>query len=94
MTLVLDSEAAFREAFASALQARPRRWATPGAMACDLDSRMVQTPALERVDQALVDLAEGRDRRLMVFAPPQEGKVSVAPGSSRCGCWSRTPTSA
>lgn len=92
MAMALDSDTAFRDAFANALRPRPRRWASPGAMACDLDSRMIQTPALELVDQALVDLAEGRDRRLMVLAPPQEGKVNAAPASSRCGCWSRTPT--
>lgn len=75
MTVV---DAAPWEAAARLWEPRPRRWPTPGAMACDLDSRMIQTPALDVVDMALVDLAEGRDNRLMVLAPPQEGK------SERC----------
>lgn len=51
-----------------------RRWATPGDLAHDLDSRMVRTPALDLIDQALVDLADGRDERLAIFMSPQEGK--------------------
>lgn len=78
MTLALDAEAAFREAFAAALQPRPQRWAAPGDMAVELDNRMIQTPALRLIDQALLDLSEGREQRLMIFAPPQEGK------SERC----------
>jgi len=35
---------------------------------------MVQTPALDLIDQALVDVEEGRNRLLIVSMPPQEGK--------------------
>lgn len=50
------------------------KWPTPGAMAKDLDGRTVQTPALDLIDQALVDLANTPDGRLIVVMPPQEGK--------------------
>ncbi|WP_242892467.1 phage terminase large subunit [Actinomadura litoris] len=51
-----------------------RRWDTPGALARELDPRTVQTPALTIIDQALVDIGEGRGNRLMISVPPQEGK--------------------
>jgi predicted phage terminase large subunit-like protein len=60
---------------ARSFESKPRRWAAPGDMAVELDNRMIQTPALRLVDQALLDLADGRDKRLMIFAPPQEGKL-------------------
>lgn len=49
-------------------------WTTPGDMALDLDPKTVQTPALNLIDQALVDVAERRCKRLMLAMPPQEGK--------------------
>lgn len=54
----------------------PRRehWETPGQLALALDDRTVQTPALTLVDQALVNLANTPDGRLIVVMPPQEGK--------------------
>jgi predicted phage terminase large subunit-like protein len=51
-----------------------RRWATPGRLAKDLDPKTIQTPALDLIDAALVDVAEGRCTRLMISLPPQEGK--------------------
>jgi predicted phage terminase large subunit-like protein len=50
------------------------RFATPGELACKLDPRTVQTPALDLVDKALVDLAEKRTKRLIISIAPQEGK--------------------
>lgn len=50
------------------------KWRTPGQMAQALDPRTVQTPALELIDQALVDLMDTPDGRLIVIMPPQEGK--------------------
>lgn len=48
---------------------------TPGALASGLyPGTVVQTPALEMLDDALVDVAEGGTDRLMWFMPPQEGK--------------------
>jgi len=49
-------------------------WDTPGSMALALDPRTNQTPALDLIDQALVDVAEGRCTRLMISMAPQEGK--------------------
>jgi predicted phage terminase large subunit-like protein len=74
VTLALDPEVAFRDAFARALTPRERRWASPLDMAQELDPRVVRTPALELINSALVDLAESREDRLMVSLGPQEGK--------------------
>lgn len=56
--------------------ASPRtcRWATPGQLARHLDPKTVQTPALDLIDAALVDVAEARCDRLMISLAPQEGK--------------------
>lgn len=51
-----------------------QRWATPGELARHMDPNTVQTAALDLLDQNLVDVAEGRCRRLMWSMPPQEGK--------------------
>lgn len=64
---------------------RPRRWPSPLAMAAELDPATVRTPALDLVDSALVDLAEGRCTRLQVFLPPQEGKSNT--GSRWTPAW-------
>lgn len=47
---------------------------TPGALAAALDPATVQTPALNLIDAALIEVAEGRCKRLMISMPPQEGK--------------------
>lgn len=47
---------------------------TPGALAKALDPSTKQTPALDLIDAALLDVAEGRCDRLMLSMPPQEGK--------------------
>jgi hypothetical protein len=52
----------------------PPRWATPGALAQALDRKTIQTPALDLIDSALVDVANGRCDRLMIAMSPQEGK--------------------
>lgn len=53
---------------------RPRRWATPGDLArhCEPDTR--QTPALDLIDRAVVDLLDGAAPRQLLNAPPQTGK--------------------
>lgn len=62
------------EAAARFFEPHERRWATPGDMARDLDPRTVQTPALDLIDRALVDLLDTPDGRLIISMPPQEGK--------------------
>lgn len=47
---------------------------TPGVVARLLDGRIVQTPALELIDDLLLQIAEGHITRLIVSVPPQEGK--------------------
>jgi predicted phage terminase large subunit-like protein len=48
---------------------------TPGALAAALYPRVtIQTPALQLLDEQLVEVAEARVDRLMWFMPPQEGK--------------------
>ncbi len=51
-----------------------RSWKSPGDLARDLDPTTVQTPALELIDQALIDVDAGRCDRLIISMPPQEGK--------------------
>lgn len=47
---------------------------TPGSLARFLVGNTVQTPALDLIDQALIDLVDTPDGRLIVTLPPQEGK--------------------
>lgn len=59
-----------------------RTYAAPGELATALEARSRQTPALEAIDDALVDLTDGvNTTKLMVFMAPQEGK------STRVSCW-------
>jgi predicted phage terminase large subunit-like protein len=62
----------------AAYQSTPhgRRYARPGDLAKALDSKTVSTPALEKIDDALVALMEPDTEHdaLAVFMPPQEGK--------------------
>jgi predicted phage terminase large subunit-like protein len=54
--------------------AEDARWATPGTLAAELNPKTVQTPALDKIDQALAELLDTPDGRLIVTLPPQEGK--------------------
>lgn len=62
------------ELAARSFETRPSEYATPGDLAQALDPRIRQTPALELIDQHLVDLLDTRDGRLTLSMPPQEGK--------------------
>lgn len=59
---------------ADQLEGAARDYPTPGALARAIEPRTVQTPALDLLDAALVDAAEGRHPRLIFTMPPQEGK--------------------
>jgi predicted phage terminase large subunit-like protein len=50
------------------------RYPTPHDLARAIDPRIVRTPALELLDENLIDAAEGRCPRLIFSMPPQEGK--------------------
>lgn len=60
-----------------------QRYPSPGALAVAYNPSTRQTPALQAIDTALVDLADtpGATGRQMIFVPPQEGK------STRTSCW-------
>ena len=55
--------------------AERRQWPTPGALATDLDPLTRNTPALQLIDQHLVDAFRTPDSRLIISMPPQEGKT-------------------
>jgi predicted phage terminase large subunit-like protein len=60
-------------------EAPAKTWATPGAMAVELDRGTKQTPALRVIDEHLAlwirgELPTGNGSYLMVSMPPQEGK--------------------
>ena len=61
------------------------RWSTPGELAAALDSRTVQTPALDLIDAELIRAANTPDARLIISMPPQEGKSQRA--SRRFPLW-------
>lgn len=61
------------------------KWATPGQMAQALDPRTIQTPALELIDEKLVDAFNTPDSRLIISMSPQEGKSQRA--SRRFPLW-------
>ena len=64
----------FLDDVADELEENSDAYPAPGALAKFCEPRTIQTPALEMLDQALLDAAEGRQPRLMWFMPPQEGK--------------------
>ena len=57
-----------------------RTWATPGDLARHINPKTVQTPALDLIDAALVELLDTPDSRLIISMPPQEGKSTRAAG--------------
>lgn len=50
------------------------KFSSPGELAQHADPRTRQTAALQLLDDNLVDVAEGRCKRLIFSMPPQEGK--------------------
>lgn len=67
------------------------RWATPGELARRLNPKTVQTPALDLIDQALVEAAATPDARLIVTMAPQEGKSVRAAGDFPLWMLTRNP---
>lgn len=50
-------------------------WATPGELAAAIVPATVQTPALDLIDDALVEAYSTPNARLILSVPPQEGKT-------------------
>ncbi|MBP2704411.1 phage terminase large subunit [Microbispora sp. RL4-1S] len=73
MTVLSPWEVASRQ-FQPPAEPEAPKWATPGQLALAIDPTTIQTPALDLIDAALVDVAEGRCDRLVITMPPQEGK--------------------
>jgi predicted phage terminase large subunit-like protein len=59
---------------ARAFEPAEHDFATPGDLAKAIDPHTIQTPALDLIDAALVDVEAGRCDRLIISMPPQEGK--------------------
>lgn len=66
------------ELAARAFEPPQRRWPTPGHLARTITPKTVQTPALDLIDAALVNLLDTPDDRLIITMPPQEGKSTRA----------------
>ncbi|WP_433329995.1 phage terminase large subunit [Spirillospora sp. CA-294931] len=73
MAVDLAWEYAARQFEPAAPADRPT-WESPGDLAAAVDPTTVQTPALDLIDQALVEVEAGRCDRLIITMPPQEGK--------------------
>lgn len=86
MTLTAGTD--WAEYAARAFEAPRRRWAAPGVMAQALDTKTVQTPALDLIDEELVRLLDTPDGRLIISMPPQEGKSQRT--SRRFPLWALT----
>lgn len=67
-----------REATRRRLAVRCR---SAGALAQSIDPSIIQTPALDRIDAAIEWALSSHSARLLITAPPQEGK------SNRVGVW-------
>mgnify|MGYP001763564995 FL=1 len=85
-TLQLDP--ATLNAMRQLLQGKNRKWATPGDMAQHLDPDTIQTPALQLIDQTLIDTTNTTDGRAIITLPPQEGKSQRV--SRRYPLWTLT----
>lgn len=86
ISLSQADRAAFLAAFNQLDRPERKTFPTPGALAAGIDPTTVTTSALEMLDVALLDVAEGRCDRLIWSMPPQEGKASGSAAVSHCGC--------
>lgn len=53
---------------------RRTRWDSPGQLACTINPKIVQTPALALLDEVVVRAMRTPDSRTIITMPPQEGK--------------------
>jgi hypothetical protein len=64
------------ETCAADFEPRVIPYKTPGELAVAVEPFTIQTEALQLIDDALVDVEEGRCDRLIISMPPQQGKSS------------------
>lgn len=72
-------------------RAAVRKWETPGDLAKAIDPATVQTPALDLIDQALVQAHSTPGARLIISMPPQEGKTSRVTKAGALWALTRNP---
>lgn len=73
--LPLDRKVQLLEQLRQRRQAAVRaRWPAPYDLAHELDTATKNPPHLKAIDDALIDVMEGRCERLLITMPPQEGK--------------------
>ena len=65
---------AWWEHAAKMFEPKAEQWESPGDLAKAVDPSTIQTPALDLIDQALMDVENGSCDRLIISMPPQEGK--------------------
>lgn len=63
---------------------RPR-WSSPLKLAQAIDPKIVMTPALKLIDDALTKAYQTPDSRLMINVSPQTGKARQPHAGSPCG---------
>lgn len=56
----------------------PPRWPTPADAAHELDPKFRRTPAIDLINEAIVETLATHEGRLIVSMPPQEGKSTLA----------------
>lgn len=66
-------------------------WATPGALAKTTNPNTVQTPALDIIDEALVEAFNTPDSRLIISMAPQEGKSVRVANDFPVWCLTKNP---
>ena len=80
----VDWMTALADKLERAADTRPR-WESPLALAQTIDPKVVRTPALRLIDEALVRAYTNPDSRLIISVPPQSGKSQTA--SRRFPLW-------
>src|SRR6266702_887279 len=70
----------------------PLRWPTPLDLAAELTPfDTIRTPALELINQAVMDALSTPGGRLIISTPPQEGKTSAVTLAVPVWLWLRDP---
>lgn len=82
---------AWAEHAAQLFEPPKHQWASPLDLAQAISPETRRTPALEYINDALIDVEAGRCRRLIVSMPPQEGKSTLVTTSGPLWFLTRDP---